>query len=313
MLSLISVVAKGAITDFNSLCIIKDETISFNNGAVVGEITAPGFKVNCAVTSKQLATMLGAIETAGGLTKCNATQHSLTLHAGSFKGRVPIFKTEGELSFTPNDFATGTEGGGGLLEALTKLKPFVGDRQTWMKGVYLNEGAAYATNGTVMVVTETGLNCPPLILPKASIDILLKLETITAYQASETHFTVWFPTGWVQLQCLGVKWPDQAKDMLEWDNYLAEDRAGLGNWVGSVSQLADDFGTVVLENNRIYLDGDFGGGVELEDFTATKRGYRAGDIGLLGNYLDHYDFTCNPAKFMGNKVAGIISGKEING
>lgn len=306
---LLAVVGKSGVTDYQSMAMFEDGCISFNNGRVLGRVDTPDFPVSCVVELGKLGTMLKAAEASGAIKSVHTTEKSLIVKAGGFRGHLPTLQPE---SYPPLPEAIPlAEEQNTLLKAIQGVKPFMGDRQPWMQGVFLKGGFAYATNGTVLVRAATGLDCKGSLLLPSGIDALSKLEEVSEWGEADGAFVVMWESGWMRLMCSSLAWPGAAITMLDEVPIKNEVSATWGDKLAGLISLADNFGIIIIEKGGAHLEGSMGGKVEIDNLVATPRGYKATDLGMISGLLHWCDFEIKPARFSGNGVAGVIIGKDL--
>lgn len=139
----------------------------------------------------------------------------LSLKKGSFRAVLPLYDNvdfprverdaDGEV-LTPTM---------PILQPLSKLLPMCGenDVRVWLNGININDGYAYATDGTIMARAGIGIAPKkPINIPAEAIAELIRIG-VEPVKIIVTGASITFDLGdiWLRAQLFNVNWPDVRK------------------------------------------------------------------------------------------------------
>ena len=141
----------------------------------------------------------------------------LSIKSGGFKCYLPCVEA-GDLApffVQPSGDMMPDVDGAALLEALRKVRPFVGtdDTRKWSRGVNLGSESVIVTNNVILVEHYTGTPFPfPVVLPASAVDELLRIgKNPVGLQGDQQSLTFHYEGGrWMRTQLIAESWPDVA-------------------------------------------------------------------------------------------------------
>jgi DNA polymerase III sliding clamp (beta) subunit (PCNA family) len=309
---------RGAVSTKNLLpelkhYIIQGGTVCGFNGMIA--LSSPiDFDIDCAPLAVPL---FQAIGNCGDVTGLGITGTGrLSVKSGKFKAFIDCVDIKDIPSQSPEGEMIEFDGKQ-MLEAITKLVPFVGNdaSRPWTNGILLRGQSAFATNNVCLVEYWIGTTLPfTLNIPMAAIKELARIGSPPTHaQLSEGSITFHYTDGsWLKTSLYETNWPDLSKIL----NVPASPVAVPAELFAAIEHIKP----FVEKDNRIYFRHgavctstreDIGASYEVEGLVDGGI-YNINMLNLLNGVAEKCDFTLYPAPllFYGSRLRGAIVGQR---
>lgn len=215
---------------------------------------------------------------------------------------------------------TGTEivNGEQLVEAFTKLEPFVGEAgrtALWSCGIMLDGEFAYATNNTTLIRYDLPLPIDtPIIVPAYTVSVISKNSDLIPSNVDvfENRFVLGYGGAWLSSPLIEEQWPTSVQQMLAFElgdeHIMAE---SLHEDVKALSAFCDDSRTQAVrltEHGLSTLEGTTSAEIINNDTRVGEGSYRASHILKALKHATHVNLFEKPAQFKGPDFVGVMIG-----
>lgn len=292
---------------------IKDKRVIGYNGAIA--LSSPiDVTLSCA---PKAAPFLAAIRTCKDTIELHITPNGrLSVRSGRFNAFVDCLEDQDYPRIAPEGETVKL--GGGILEALASLAPFIAvdASRPWARGILFRGASAYATNNIIVAERWLGYQFPLEInIPEEAVSELLRIgDEPTHLQVSENSITFHFEGGrWLRSQLLTTAWPD-VSPILNRPSNPSPLPAEFFSALEDISPFTDDQERVFFLPDAVSTvpEGDTGAKVLV---TGIPGGgcYNIKQVRHLEGIVKEIDLTLypDPCLFFGDKLRGAIVGMRF--
>lgn len=293
--------------------IIQGGTVCGFNGMIA--LSSPiDFDIDCAPLA---APLVQAIGNCGDVTGLGITATGrLSVKSGPFKAYIDCV----DIKDIPHQMPMGEViefDGKQMLEAITKLVPFVGNdaSRPWTNGILLRGQSAFATNNVCLVEYWTGTALPFTInIPMAAIKEMSRIGSPPTHaQLNSDSITFHYEGGaWLKTSLYETAWPDLSKILDSPSSPVAVPE----NLFAAIEHVKP----FVEKDNRIYFRNgavctstrdDIGASYDVAGLIDGGI-YNVNMLNLLKGVAEKVDFTLYPAPllFYGSRLRGAILGQR---
>ncbi|TQE99424.1 MAG: hypothetical protein FKY71_08620 [Spiribacter salinus] len=308
-----AVSTKDYIPELKHFTIVGGNVTGFNG--VVALNSPVDFDIDCAPKAAPLVKAIdGCTETVSlKLTDANR----LRVQSGPFK----VFVDCVDLEEVPRQAPEGEEldvDGEALMEAIPKLKPFIGNdaSRPWSNGIMLKGHSAFATNNVCLVEHWLGAAIPRVLnIPLQAITEMLRIgEAPSSVQASGNSITFHYTGGrWLRSQLYSTEWPELSKILDRATGELQPVPPEFFEGLAMVKPFLEPDGLVHMRDGVMYTTADDNLGASFNVPSVQTNGiYVHKMMTLLGPVATKMDFDAYPKPlcFQGDKLRGVVLGRR---
>lgn len=313
-----ALVAKELVPSMACYCIQGGE-IKATNGCVVAGHPFDSGKEEALIPGTDLEKILSKLEE-GDEPRLKFTEKSVVVTSGSFRAVIPILSVK-EWNYAGPEAGPWRELPPDLISALARIRPFISDNasQPWATCAHLSGNHVYATNNIVAVGSPVpDLGRVNFLLPHWAVDFIIKRPGVTHWQLGERAVSFkWENGAWLRSALMqgvfpttAIKLVEEAEASKKTTQVIDADFRKAFNRLGSLVEggldiFADKMsgkfrGTLVEEKISCQVPHGLDKSRWAPEFLAPV--IAAADLWSPSEFP-------NPAKFRGEKIAGVIAGR----
>lgn len=250
-----------------------------------------------------------------------AEENKVRVNCGRFRVTLPAGRTDAFPFMDSVGQKKRVKVGGGLLDVLALLRPFVGEdaSRPWSASVRVCGAVAFATNNVALAAAGMPENWPltDVVLPVQAVDELLRIGLEPTHVVVDAQSCTFYLPGdvWLRTALIAAPWPDAAGTLKAAFAGARLRAAPTARWVQAVEAVRPfcpdaKHEVVVLEGRTIKtLEGETSAEMEEEARFPTRCSFHIDPLLSVLRVATHLDLSRYPrVAWRGRGVEGMLLG-----